>query len=334
MKYIKRYEGWKDPIKNTDQLNEMIKLHSVKLKLFLRALRRLRIPDELVKKVEKLIDTRIIDPYSTVTSILKEVCEVFKKNPEIETLSSNYINDSEKIFENADTWNPIPFDIEELKHLNSIGVVDDYTIDQFKNLMHDANRVKNYIKPNQYSGQSKFDLAYNLELSGTGLESLPDNLQVRGALTISYSKIKKLPDNLIVNGIFRANGSIIKELPENSKFKRSIFLSDSAIEKLPENLSVVGDLKLTSCRHLTTLPDNLSVSGSLMLNGSTITTLPKNLVVGGDLDVSRTPIINNLHREAAIPGRSNTIIFNSIHDIFKQKLKQNKCTVNGNIYFN
>ena len=76
MKYIKRYEGWNDPIKNTDQLNEMIKLHSVKLKLFLRALRRLRIPDELVKKVEKLIDTRIIDPYSTVTSILKEVCEV------------------------------------------------------------------------------------------------------------------------------------------------------------------------------------------------------------------------------------------------------------------
>ena len=326
MKYIKRYEGWNDPIKNTDQLNEMIKLHSVKLKLFLRALRRLRIPDELVKKVEKLIDTRIIDPYSTVTSILKEVCEVFKKNPEIETLSSNYINDSEKIFENADTWNPIPFDIEELKHLNSIGVVDDYTIDQFKNLMHDANRVKNYIEPNNSQ--------FNLELASTGLESLPDNLQVRGALTISYSKIKKLPDNLIVNGIFRANGSIIKELPENSKFKRSIFLSDSAIEKLPENLSVVGDLKLTSCRHLTTLPDNLSVSGNLMLNGSTITTLPKNLVVGGDLDVSRTPIINNLHREAAIPGRSNTIIFNSIHDIFKQKLKQNKCTVNGNIYFN
>lgn len=326
MKYIKRYEGWKDPIKNTDQLNEMIKLHSVKLKLFLRALRRLRIPDELVKKVEKLIDTRIIDPYSTVTSILKEVCEVFKKNPEIETLSSNYINDSEKIFENADTWNPITFDIEELKHLNSIGVVDSYTIDQFKNLLHDANRVKNYIEPNNSQ--------FNLELSSTGLESLPDNLQVRGALTISYSKIKKLPDNLTVNGIFRANGSIIKELPENSKFKRSIFLSDSAIEKLPENLSVVGDLKLTSCRHLTTLPDNLSVSGNLMLNGSTITTLPKNLVVGGDLDVSRTPIINNLHHEAAIPGRSNTIIFNSIHDIFKQKLKQNKCTVNGNIYFN
>ena len=321
MKYIKRYEGWNDPIKNTDQLNEMIKLHSVKLKLFLRALRRLRIPDELVKKVEKLIDTRIIDPYSTVTSILKEVCEVFKKNPEIETLSSNYINDSEKIFENADAWNPITFDIKELEHLNSIGVFDDYTIDQFKNLLHDANRVKNYIEPNNSQ--------FNLELSGTGLESLPDNLQVRGALTISYSKIKKLPDNLTVNGIFRANGSIIKELPENSKF-----LSDSAIEKLPENLSVVGDLKLTSCRHLTTLPDNLSVSGNLMLNGSTITTLPKNLVVGGDLDVSRTPIINNLHHEAAIPGRSNTIIFNSIHDIFKQKLKQNKCTVNGNIYFN
>ena len=61
MKYIKLYEGWKDPIKNTDQLNEMIKLHSVKLKLFLRALKRLRIPDELFKKVEKLIDNRIIE---------------------------------------------------------------------------------------------------------------------------------------------------------------------------------------------------------------------------------------------------------------------------------
>lgn len=326
MKYIKRYEGWKDPIKNTDQLNEMIKLHSVKLKLFLRALSRLRIPDELVKKVEKLIDTRIIDPYSTVTSILKEVCEVFKKNPEIETLSSDYIKDSEKIFENADTWNPITFDIEELKHLNSIGVVDDYTINQFKNLLHDANRVKNYIEPNNSQ--------FNLELASTGLESLPDNLQVRGALTISYSKIKKLPDNLTVNGIFRANDSIIKELPENSKFKRSIFLSDSAIEKLPENLSVVGDLKLNSCRHLTILPDNLSVSGSLMLNGSTITTLPKNLVVGGDLDVSRTPIINNIHREAAADGQTNSIIFKSIQDIFKQKLKQNNCKVNGNIYFN
>jgi len=326
MKYIKLYEGWKDPIKNTDQLNEMIKLHSVKLKLFLRALKRLRIPDELFKKVEKLIDNRIIDPYSTVTSILKEVCEVFKKNPEIETLSSNYINDSEKIFENADTWNPINFDIEDLIHLNSIGVVDSYTLDQFKNLLHDTKRVNNYIEPNNSQ--------FNLELYGTGLESLPDNLSVRGALTISYSKIKDLPNNLTVNGIFTANGSIIKELPENSKFKRSIFLSNSAIEKLPENLSVVGDLKLTSCRHITSLPDNLSVSGSLMLDGSTITTLPKNLVVGGDLDVSRSTIINNIHRETAANGQVNNIIFKSIHNIFKQKLKQNNCKVNGNIYFN
>jgi hypothetical protein len=70
-----------------------------------------------------------------------------------------------------------------------------------------------------------------------------------------------------------------------------------------------------------------------MLDSSTITTLPKNLVVGGDLDMSRSTIINNIHRETAADGHFNNIIFNSIHNIFKQKLKQNNCKVNGNIYF-
>jgi hypothetical protein len=50
----------------------------------------------------------------------------------------------------------------------------------------------------------------NINLSGTGIESLPDNLTISGDLNLSNSKLKSLPKNLKVGGILNTTGTGIK----------------------------------------------------------------------------------------------------------------------------
>ena len=109
----------------------------------------------------------------------------------------------------------------------------------------------------------------NLNLNGTPITSLPDNLSVGGDLDLTGTNITSLPDNLSVG--------------------RSLYLYDTKITQLPDNLSVGGDLDL---RHtpITSLPENLRVGGYLDLTGTNITSLPDNLTVGGDLYLSHTNI--------------------------------------------
>ena len=90
----------------------------------------------------------------------------------------------------------------------------------------------------------------NLDLSGTNITTLPDNLTVGGWLDLSGTKITALPDNLTVGG--------------------SLYLSGTNITTLPDNLTVGGALDL-SVTNITTLPDNLTVGGGLDLSGTKIT---------------------------------------------------------------
>ena len=88
-----------------------------------------------------------------------------------------------------------------------------------------------------------------LDLNGTQITSLPDNLTVGGWLDLNGTQITSLPDNLTVGG--------------------SLYLSGTQITSLPDNLTVGGWLDLRGTQ-ITSLPDNLTVGGSLDLNGTQI----------------------------------------------------------------
>ena len=95
----------------------------------------------------------------------------------------------------------------------------------------------------------------NLDLRGTGITSLPDNLTVGGSLDIEgCTGITSLPENLTVGG--------------------SIDLRGTGITSLPDNLTVGGSLDLYGTG-ITSLPENLTVGGSIYLRGTGITDTSK-----------------------------------------------------------
>ena len=129
----------------------------------------------------------------------------------------------------------------------------------------------------------------SLDLSGTQITQLPDNLTVGGSLDLRGTKITQLPDNLTVGGWLNLRGTQITQLPDNLTVGGSLYLSGTQITQLPDNLTVGGWLDLSGTQ-ITQLPDNLTVGGWLDLSGTQITQLPDNLTVGGWLDLSGTQI--------------------------------------------
>ncbi len=90
----------------------------------------------------------------------------------------------------------------------------------------------------------------SLDLQGTKITSLPNNLTVGGWLDLGGTQITSLPDNLIVGGGLNLRGT--------------------RITSLPDNLTVGGGLDLQGTK-ITSLPDNLTVGGGLDLQGTKIT---------------------------------------------------------------
>ena len=128
-----------------------------------------------------------------------------------------------------------------------------------------------------------------LDLRGTAIRQLPDNLTVGGSLNLSGTAIQQLPDNLTVGGSLDLEGTAIQQLPDNLTVCGYLDLRDTAIQQLPDNLTVGGylDLRGTAIRQL---PDNLTVGGGLYLRDTAIQQLPDNLTVGGSLNLSGTAI--------------------------------------------
>jgi len=128
-----------------------------------------------------------------------------------------------------------------------------------------------------------------LDLGGTNIAKLPDNLIVGGSLDLYYTKITKLPDNLVVGHCLCLYDTFITELPNNLVIGGSLDIRGTEITELPDNL-VVGDNLYLEHSKVTELPNNLTVGGYLDLNGMKITKLSNNLIVGGYLDIEGTEI--------------------------------------------
>ena len=69
----------------------------------------------------------------------------------------------------------------------------------------------------------------NLDLIGTGITALPDNLTVGGNLYLRGTKITALPDNLTVGGGLYLRGTEITALPDNLTVGGGLYLRGTRI---------------------------------------------------------------------------------------------------------
>jgi len=121
-------------------------------------------------------------------------------------------------------------------------------------------KIQQYIK-----GGSRGDL----NLNGTPIQSLPDNLEVGGDLYLRNTPIQSLPNDLKVGGYLDLRNTQIQSLPDNLKVIRgALLLDDSQIQSLPDDLKVRGDLYLNNCKNFKSLPNGLEVGGYLDLSNT------------------------------------------------------------------
>ncbi|MFA5634226.1 MAG: hypothetical protein WC973_03690 [Candidatus Dojkabacteria bacterium] len=116
-----------------------------------------------------------------------------------------------------------------------------------------------------------------------------DNPVVKGNLDLYGSSITSLPENLKVGGYLDLSNTPITSLPKGLEVGGSLSLPETSIISLPKGLEVGGHLYLSKTS-ITSLPEGLKVGGNLYLSGSPITSLPKGLEVGGSLDLRDTSI--------------------------------------------
>ncbi len=86
----------------------------------------------------------------------------------------------------------------------------------------------------------------DLDLAGTQIESLPDNLTVQGYLNLMVTQIQSLPDNLKVGGNLSLGYTQITSLPDNLTVGGGLYLEDTPNldkDNLPSSLVVKGEIK-------------------------------------------------------------------------------------------
>ena len=147
------------------------------------------------------------------------------------------------------------------------------------------------IKLNVIEG--KINYKGSLDLYGTGITSLPDNLTVGGSLDLRGTGITSRPDNLTVGDYLDLRGTGITSLPDNLTVGGYLDLHGTGITSLPDNLTV-GDYLDLRDTGITSLPDNLTVGGSLDLRGTGITNKNVNTVLSADARMRIACVRNKL----------------------------------------
>lgn len=113
-----------------------------------------------------------------------------------------------------------------------------------KNLTKTVREFKNKTGYTLKVENGKLHYNNSLNLQGTGITSLPDNLTVANSLYLQGTPITSLPDNLTVGGSLYLLGTAITSLPDNLIVGGSLYLQDTGITSLPDNLTVGDHLYL------------------------------------------------------------------------------------------
>ncbi len=138
--------------------------------------------------------------------------------------------------------------------------------EEFSELLKKTSYDKKFINflNKQYD---KVIIHGSLDLRGTPITSLPDNLRV-GSLFLQETPIQSLGDNLYVGRYLNlAECKNLQSLPDNLYVGGELNLNGTPIKSLPDNLYVGGDLRLNNTQ-IQSLPDNLYVPDAIFIYGT------------------------------------------------------------------
>ncbi|MEA9389025.1 hypothetical protein SJI19_00380 [Acerihabitans sp. TG2] len=132
-----------------------------------------------------------------------------------------------------------------------------------------------------------------LDMRNTGINRLPHNLVVTGALILSGCPITELPNGLHVHEYLDLKDTPIRTLPDDMIVGNGVFLENSSLIELTDGLSFNDSLDLENSR-IKSLPNDLNIGGYLNIKGTDITTIPDSLRVGSHLLLDIDKITNNI----------------------------------------
>jgi hypothetical protein len=121
----------------------------------------------------------------------------------------------------------------------------------------------------------------NLDVEGVAeLKQLPDGLTIAGYLDVEGTGLTSLPNNLRVKGSLFANSLPLKELPRGLKVGVQLYLNRTQITTLPRDIEVRGGLRIAKTPLAQSLIDEF---------GEEITENPKGIALREKIFAERYP---------------------------------------------
>lgn len=125
------------------------------------------------------------------------------------------------------------------------------------------------------------------EKTGLTLQVKDGHPYYPGFINLSGSQIESLPDNLEVGMFLDASKSSLRELPSGLKVNDNLYLAGSAIIALPANLVVEGDLDLKDTK-ITEIPETIKVKGDIIMpDGTKISATQEQRTQDGYVDIAQ-----------------------------------------------
>jgi hypothetical protein len=119
----------------------------------------------------------------------------------------------------------------------------------------------------------------SLSLKGTRIKELPAGLKVFGNLDLTDLPITSLPEDLYVGGSLKCGKTKIKSVPSTVFVGRGLDIADTDVKVFPSQFKEIhGDLDIAKTR-IKYLPNNLKIYGTLWATQSALIELPENLYV-------------------------------------------------------
>jgi len=106
------------------------------------------------------------------------------------------------------------------------------------------------ISSDEYTIDKDFNINVGgyLDLRGTNITSLPNNLSIKRSLDLERTNITSLPNDLSVGMNLFLYGTKITSFPDNLSVEWSLYLYGTNITSLPNNLNVGRDIWLDKDR--------------------------------------------------------------------------------------
>ncbi|MCV9964142.1 PcfJ domain-containing protein [Pararhizobium sp. BT-229] len=143
------------------------------------------------------------------------------------------------------------------------------------------------IEEDIFEGELELVEAERVDVAGTGMLAKHCAFKVSHELDLSGSDIEQLPDNLVLNGNLQLKGAALTHLPKGLSVGGELDLKGTDISVLPDDLSAfsirIEDTEVTSLGPLRLLKDVFAANSKLA-------ELPADLFVQDVLDISESAV--------------------------------------------